>query len=93
MCMNKTENIRQLWEYLKLKADETLIIPIYNKEIQKDNYLIAKMLNGAIHVETADEMPELSLLNSFHLVKHIGENGNHELPSVEQMERDKDMDY
>lgn len=91
--MDNESKICQLWRYLKIQDDEILVIPIYNKSLGVDEYAIAEKNQNKISIRTIQKMPELSLDKPFHLFQHIGAEGFHTVPSVEQLKRDEEMDY
>lgn len=91
--MNIVFQISQLWHYLNIKDDEILIIPVYNPAIDADEYLVAEKKNKRIEFSKVDKMPELSLNKPFKLIQHLGEDGKHIIPSVDQMLKDSKIDY
>lgn len=91
--MNIVFQIRQLWRYLKIKDNEILIIPLFNQTTETDQFIVAEKKNERIEISIADKMPELSLDKPFKIIQHIGADGKHVIPSVEQMKRDEKRDY
>lgn len=91
--MDNENKIIKLWHCLNIQDDELLIVQYYNQSIDADEYAVATKNNEKIEIKTLNIFPELSVKQPFHLFQHIGSNGKHIIPSVEQLERDKDMDY
>lgn len=91
--MDNEIKIRQLWRYLKIEDDEILIIQFYNQSTKAEEYAIAAKSNGEIEIRYEKDIPELSLNKPFHLFQHIGTEGKHIIPSVKELEEEKDMDY
>lgn len=91
--MNDIQKIRQLWHYLELTDDEMLIIPAYNTDLNKDEYLVITMPEQTMNIVVAGEKPDFNLLHAFHYISQRDARGRYRIPSVTQMERDKKMDY
>lgn len=91
--MNQKIKIQQLWRYLKVQDDETLIVETYNHAKGADEYIVAKMAGNGLSVDVQDCMPELSADRPFRLVRQLDSSGKHTMPSVEQMKRDEQIDY
>ena len=85
--------IQNLWSYLKTQDDEILIVQSYNRAKGSDEYVIAKKVDGQLEITTSESLPELSADTPFHLIQQRGSDGHHTIPSVEQIERDKILDY
>lgn len=91
--MNKTEKIFKLWKYYGIADDERLIILSYNPDKGCDEYYVAKMNGNQLKVKIENEMPGLDSGHPFQIIQHIGASGKHEIPSVESIMENKNLDY
>lgn len=91
--MNKTEEIFKLWKYYGIADDERLIILSYSPDKGHDEYYVAEMNNNQLSVKVEDKIPELDGSYPFQIIQHIGESGKHEIPSVESIIENKNLDY
>lgn len=91
--MNIKTKIHLLWDYLKVQDDELLIVRSFNATKDADEYIVAKMMNGKLEINTEDKMPDLSQGIPFQLIQQRGEDGKHKIPSVEQIKQDELLDY
>ena len=91
--MNEKLKIERLWHYLQIQ-DELLIIQVQNNE-DIGKYLIVEMTNGKLQINTANEneVHNIIMENNVRIIRQRDENGNYIIPDVEQIIRDKNMDY
>lgn len=90
--MSHLSKISLLWHYFKIRDNETLIIPSYNHEARRNEYIITKRQNNKFVVNIVDILPDLSLLQPFKLLQHRDSNGQFIIPSVKQIIKDEEMD-
>lgn len=91
--MNTTFKIQQIWQYLGIQDDETLIIRHYNDSDQKDKFLIVESTPAGLNVTTTDSMPEFGDGKSFQMIQQRDSSGRFIIPSVAQLIQDKVSDY
>ena len=91
--MNEKLKIERLWHYLQIQ-DELLIIQVQNNE-DIGKYLIVEMTNGKLQINTANEneVHNIIMENNVRIIRQRDENSNYIIPDVEQIIRDKNMDY
>ena len=91
--MNIGLKIKELWYYLKIQDDEVLIVKVYNKTKDCDEYIVAEKVNGSIETRQTDCIDDIIVDRPFRIIKQRNESGKFEIPSVKQMEHDKLIDY
>lgn len=94
MNTNEKNKIKQLWHYLQLNCDETLIIENFNHEAGENEFIVVKAgEDGKLVISVDSELPELTYKTQFQFIKHLDSGGKFIIPSVEQLENDKLADY
>ena len=91
--MNIGLKIKELWYYLKIQDDEVLIVKVYNKTKDCDEYIVAEKANGSIETRQTDCIDDIIVDRPFRIIKQRNSSGKFEIPSVKQMEHDKLIDY
>lgn len=91
--MDPKIKIQQLWRYLKVQDDETLIVKSYNHAKGSDEFIMAKMTANGLNINVENRMPELPADKPFRLIQQLDSSGKHMIPLVEQMKRDEQIDY
>lgn len=90
----KTEaKIRQLWDYLKIRDDELLIIQSHNLTTNSNEYIVVQMIEHKLNITTTNEIPKLNAGTPFQMISQVDSSGHHQIPSVEQLKRDEQEDY
>jgi len=89
--MNEKLKIKRLWHYLRIQ-DEVLAIHVHNPAKQVDEYLVAEMIDGELDVHVEDEL-QVNRMENLRIISQRNEDGKYEIPDVEQMIREKHMDY
>lgn len=90
--MNEKLKIQKLWCYLKIQ-DEILVIQAYSRAKGKDEYLVATMGENGLAIRRANSLSEIPKDKPFRMIQQIGENGKHEIPSVNEIISDNLNDY
>lgn len=91
--MDQKTKIQQLWRYLKVQDDETLIVQSYDHAKGSDEFIVAKMTGNELTVSVESRIPDLSADKPFRLIQQLDSSGRHIIPSVRQMKRDEQIDY
>lgn len=89
---NKTK-IQQLWRHLQIQDDMRLIIQSFNYSKGCDEYFVAEKHGDKLIITVSNQISEVNMEKPFQLVKQIGLDGKHVIPSVRQIIRDKEIDY
>lgn len=94
MNTNEKNKIKQLWHYLQLNCDETLIIENFNHEAGENEFIVVKTGNDdELDISVLSELPELTPKDQFQFIKQLSSGGKFTILSVEQIENDKLADY
>lgn len=91
--MKFESKIKKLWDYLKVRDDETLVVRRFNSDKGADEFISAVMKDGELTLSVSDEMPPLPMSANIRLVQRRGRMGRHVIPSASMLERDKLIDY
>lgn len=91
--MNNKQQIQELWSYLKIQANELLVLKNYNQLTRTDEYILAKMVNNQLDISVTSEMPQFNQGEDFLVFKHLNADGKCDIPSVAQLEIERNMDY
>lgn len=91
--MKSNTKIQELWRYLKIRDDETLVIPSHSRDEKTDKYHVARMRGGVLEVTVEEGMPEPASIMPFRIVKQIDKSGKLVIPSVKQLIDDRKKDY
>ena len=91
--MNTTFKIQQIWQYLGVQDDETLIIRHYNKSDDKDEFLVVESTQEGLKVTAVSTLPQLRTDQPFQMIQQRDSSGKFIIPSVTQLINDKVSDY
>ncbi len=91
--MSTTFKIQQIWQYLGVQDDESLIIRHYNKSNKNDEFLIAEATRDGLKITSVSALPELRADRPFQLIQQRDSSGKFIIPSVNQLIKDKVSDY
>ena len=89
--MNENFKIAKLWHYLKIQ-DELLVIQVHNSSIGTDEYLVVEMKDGELQTHAVNELHNVHTEN-IRIVSQRGKDGKFEIPDVDEIIREKDIDY
>lgn len=90
--MDLDSKISQLWQYLNVKDHEKLIIQVFDPKRKEDVYIVVVKNNNLI-THGVNKIVDMNFNHPFRLVKYVGPEGKHVIPSVEQLQKDEEMDY
>lgn len=85
--------LQDLWRYLKIRDDETLIVASHNHQTKTDEYIIAELVGGELRITITTSLPIITGDKPMQIITQRGSDGKFEIPSVEQLERDQQLDY
>lgn len=91
--MDAKSKIKQLWRYLKIQDDETLIVRSYNHAKKSDEFFIAKMTGNGLSIIPEDSFPEFQPDKPFIFIQQLNSSGKHVIPSVRELIQDRLNDY
>lgn len=90
--MNKKMKIHELWKYLGLQDNETLIIRLTDTE-GKQSYEIVTLGPAGLNLKNIPVISDFEVFYPFRLIQQMDAEGQYVIPSVDQIERDKISDY
>lgn len=91
--MNTKQRIYQLWRYLEVRDDETLIVRSYNQKEDKDEYIIAESAPDHLEIRITSEFPDLRALQPFQMIQQRDSSGRFVIPSIAELTQDRVNDY
>lgn len=89
--MNENLKLTKLWHYLKIQ-DELLVIQVHNSSAGTDEYLAVEMINDELQIHVVNGLQDVRTEN-LRIIRQRGKDGKFEIPDVDEIVRDKDMDY
>lgn len=91
--MSTLKKIQDLWDYFGLQDDETLIVRHTNPSDNSDEYVIAKMTDSTISLYIKSNLTDEDFLRPFQKIEQRNSQGRFEIPSVNQLKTDAELDY
>lgn len=91
--MNEELKLQQLWNHLEVQDDERLIVQSYSREKGSDEFYVVESTDGGLKIGTAASLMQVDMGKPFRLIRQLGSDGRHTIPSVRQMKRDELLDY
>lgn len=91
--MNEKLKLQELWNYLEVQDDESLIVQSYNSEKCSDEYYVVKSENNQLKITIVESKSELDFNRPFVMVQQMDSDGRHIIPSVGQIKNDELIDY
>lgn len=85
--------LQNLWRYLKMRDDETLIVASHNHQTNTAEYLIADLVGGELRITSSTSIPTPTANKPMQIITRRGSDGKYEIPIVEQLERERRLDY
>lgn len=89
--MDKNLKITKLWHYLQIQ-DELLVIQVHNSIAGADEYLVVEMIDGEPRIKVVNGLQDVPTDN-IRVIKQRDKDGKYEIPDVDEIVREKDMDY
>lgn len=90
--METVSEIKQLWKYLEIQDDESLVVRVHNSGTDLDEFVVTQSTSNGLQSCVINDIEELGNCH-FYLVQQRDSRGNFVIPSVQQMILDKNLDY
>ena len=91
--MNIQTQISKLWKYLSIPDDTLLIIPVYNPQTKRDEYVVAEKSEVNFKIMKYSANPAESLTKPFIMFQQRNKNKQFIIPNSDCIKYDKINDY